>query len=524
MVMNFISRLPGPRQARELKRKKAIGLVTTVLAGSEENGDIVLDSIDKLARSEEPWYKKNERIKLYFLLFPGAIMAYATSGYDGSMMNSLQTVSYWDDFFNNPRGSSLGLLSASMSLGAIISSPIAPFVADRLGRRVNITVGSIIMIAGAIIQCESKTFAVFVVSRFILGFGLTFCATAAPSLVAELSHPKERTTITSICNTCWFLGSIIAAWITFGTMRIPSLSSIWFLPESPRWLVSHGYSDQALEILKKYHGGGEATELVKLEFAEIQEAIKFETESDRTSWSSMLATKGNRLRLFLVLCMGIFSQWSGNGLISYYLSRVLDSVGITDKNIQALINGIINIWNFAIALSSAFFVDKIGRRTLFIVSLVGMTIVFASWTAASAQFTLNGNKSAGSAVIALIFIYEFFYCIAFSPLPVAYSVEVLPYSIRAKGMGVYVFSTKAATFVNQFVNPVGLANIDWKYYIVYCVWLTIETAVGYTFFVETKGYTLEEITIIFDGESALNMLQDLPADKHTIVHKEDTEL
>ncbi|KAK9320746.1 hypothetical protein V1517DRAFT_196354 [Lipomyces orientalis] len=108
------------------------------------------------------------------------------------------------------------------------------------------------MIIGSVMQCESRNFTMFLISRFILGFGLTFCTTAAPSLVAELCRPKERTTITAICNKCWFIGSIVAAWITFGTRRIEStwswripsllqmvpslcqLAAIWLLPESPR--------------------------------------------------------------------------------------------------------------------------------------------------------------------------------------------------------------------------------------------------------------------------------------------------
>lgn len=71
---------------------------------------------------------------------------------------------------------------------------------------------------------------------------------------------------------------------------------------------------------------------------------------------------------------------------------------------------------------------------------------------ASALFAERGNNSAAIAVLVLIFVFEFFYCLAFSPLPVAYSVEILPYSVRAKGMATYVFSTKAAVFVNQYVN------------------------------------------------------------------------
>lgn len=78
-----------------------------------------------------------------------------------------------------------------------------------------------------------------------------------------------------------------------------------------------------------------------------------------------------------------------------------------------------------------------------------MLTIFTAWTIASAQFAMHEARAAGFAVIALIFVFQFFYCIAFSPLPVAYSVEVLPFSIRAKGMATYVFSTKCAVFLNQ---------------------------------------------------------------------------
>lgn len=184
------------------------------------------------------------------------------------------------------------------------------------------------------------------------------------------------------------------------------------------------------------------------------------------------------------------------------LSKILDNIGITDKSTQALINGIINIWNWLIALTAANLVDRVGRRPLFRISTIGMLCVFIGWTIASALFFETSSNATGIAVICLIFIYEIFYCIAFSPLPVAYSVEILPYSIRAKGMATYVLSTKCAVFVNQYVNPIGLAKIGWKYYIVYVVILAIESFIAYGWFLETKGKALEEIAMIFDGEEA----------------------
>lgn len=199
IINSLRQRLPAPRQDQLARQARKHG------DPSGENGTATYEpsGVTKLAREAPAWYRSSARRRLYFLLFPAAVCSYATSGYDGSMMNALQTVSYFDDYFDNPRGAVLGLMSAIMALGSICSTPIAPWVADRFGRRWGITVGSIIMIAGAIIQCESFNFGMFVASRFILGFGLSFATTSAPSLVTELSHPKDRATITAICNV-WY--------------------------------------------------------------------------------------------------------------------------------------------------------------------------------------------------------------------------------------------------------------------------------------------------------------------------------
>lgn len=128
----------------------------------------------------------------------------------------------------------------------------------------------------------------------------------------------------------------------------------------------------------------------------------------------------------------------------------MDSVGITSKDTQALVNGILQIFNFAVGLTAACLVDKLGRRLLFRVSTTSMLVVVTAWTIASAMFDKTGSDTTGIVVMVLIFVYGFCYAIAFGPLSVAYSVEVLPFSIRAKGMATYVFSTKAAVFVNQY--------------------------------------------------------------------------
>lgn len=186
-------------------------------------------------------------------------------------------------------------------------------------------------------------------------------------------------------------------------------------------------------------------------------------------------------------------------MISYYLTLVLDTVGVKDPDTQTLINGILQIFNFAAAASAAFLVDRLGRRTLFIWSGLGMLVSFIIWTACSATFDKTGSHAAGLVVIVFIFVYFFHYDIAYTPLLFGYVSEIFPYSLRAKGVTVDLFAIYGSLVVLAFVNPIALDNIGWHYYIVFCVLLAFIFVTTWFLFPETKGYSLEEIAEIFDG-------------------------
>lgn len=194
---------------------------------------------------------------------------------------------------------------------------------------------------------------------------------------------------------------------------------------------------------------------------------------------------------------------SGNGLVSYYLFKVLEDIGYTNTLTQNLINGCLQIFNLIVAVGMCFFVDKVGRRKLFLISTSGMLVTFIVWTICSARYAIDGNHGAANAVIAMIFLYYLAYNTAWSGLLVGYTVEILPYNIRAKGMTVMFLCVDLALFFNQYVNPIALDNIKWKYYIFYCCWLAVELAVVWFFYVETRNTPLEEIAKFFDGDAAI---------------------
>ncbi|KIW72334.1 hypothetical protein PV04_00534 [Phialophora macrospora] len=474
-----------------------------------------------IAQDTTPWYRKKNLRRLYLCLVPAALGVEMTSGYDGSVLNGLQAVQPWQDYFNSPNGALLGVMTAAFSIGAACAVPLVPYVNDRFGRKVCIIVGSVIITIGAILQTAAVDIAMFLVARIILGMGIVYAISGASQLIAELAYPKERSVIVGLFNESWYAGAILAAGITLGTYswdsnwswRLPSLlqllpsmlqlTFIWFIPESPRFLVSKDRHEEALEILIKYHAEGDrSSAFVAAEYHQIRETIRMEIEGTKTPWKELVTSGVNRRRVFIAACVGLFSQWSGNGLVSYYLSRVLATVGITEKRTQNEINLGLSCWNLVTGVTGALLAHILPRRRQYLTSYIGMTVMFACWTAASATYSNDHtNHSSAIAVVALIFIYYMFYNLMM-PLTYIFICEVFPFIHRSKGVAITQFFSRGGSSFNQFVNPIGLQDIEWKYYIVYVVWLAIETTTIFFVYPETKGPSLEEVAVVMEGDKA----------------------
>jgi sugar porter (SP) family MFS transporter len=377
----------------------------------------------------------------------------------------------------------------------------------------------LIMLLGIGLQAGSANFSMFVGGRFILGFGDIIINVTAPLLICEIAPAQDRAILVTIQGATYHSGAFIAAWVTYGTLKIPNnwswrapsllqgvftifmLCVVYWIPESPRYHIAKDRPEKAMQTLAKYHAdGNEHDEVVQLEFAEIQTALRLEKQAKKSSsFLDFLRTKGNRRRLYILISVGLFSQWSGNGLVSYYLNLILDSIGITDSNQQLLINGAITSFNLVTNFGFSFFVDKWGRRPIYLISTIGTLVTYVIWTILSERYAATSNKSYGSGVLAMIFFYSLAYNLK-SGLIASYTTEILPFNLRAKGFAVMEYALYGALFFNQYVNPIALDSIHWKYYIVYCVFLAFEVVVIYFLYVETRYVPLEEVTKLFDGE------------------------
>lgn len=327
-----------------------------------------------------PWWK-NRGIRKLNICIALVLLTSAINGYDSSVLNGIQIMPEWDRDFHKPSEETRGMMVAAQTFGALIGLPFAPWLSDGLGRRRTLCLGSAIMCGGVILQALASGTVHFVASRMLVGVGLCLATNSAPLLVTELAYPTQRAPITAMYNSSWYIGSIISAWVTYATLktltgstwawRIPSILQaapsflqailIWFIPESPRWLVAKGRDGEAIAILAKYHANNrERDPLVYFTYGQIREALSIERDvSKSSSYLQLFKTPGNRRRMRIVLAIGFFSQWSGNGLVSYYIKDVFKGVGVEDPGTVSLINGALQIWNFFVAISALFLVARL---------------------------------------------------------------------------------------------------------------------------------------------------------------------
>jgi MFS family permease len=347
-------------------------------------------------------------------------------------MGGLYALPSWFSFMNEPSGTYLGWINACYFLTNGLFFPVGAWVSEKYGRKKSIYIGYVVLFAGIAMQSAAQNEKSFTYARLLIGAGSAFISVAAPVIISEVAFPSHRSIVSALYMCGYYVGGTLSGWVTFGTRvidnswawRIPiilqvacpllALTGFIMSPESPRWLISVGKIDEARQILANFHAGGDHdSPVVTYQMTEIEAAITAEKEHfASTSYMDMTKTPGNRHRLLISTSLGIFSQWAGNGVVSYYLPLMLKTVGIKTVSEQTLISACLNVWNLLWAIAAAFYVDRLGRRFLFLTSATVMLISFIAITGLSGSFATNAVPAIGLSVIPFIFIFFAGYDIA----------------------------------------------------------------------------------------------------------------
>ena len=283
---------------------------------------------------------------------------------------------------------------------------------------------------GTVLGCvagEGNTsgYGLFIASRIICGSGIAFALMVSPILLQELPHPRQRTKMAGFFDCAFIMGNFMAAWVIFGTSKITTnwawrlpylihlpfalflLVAVAFVPESPRWLMTHGRMEEAKAFLLKYHANGATQDsMVDFELEEIQAQLQYEYANKGATWGVLFSTPGNRHRIACVILIACCQNLSGTAIIAYYYTGILKLVGITAAGQVTGINAGLTSFTFVIAVLALWLTQRIKRRQQLAISWTGTLCANVWLVVASALYARNHSTAAGIAAVVAVWFYS----------------------------------------------------------------------------------------------------------------------
>jgi len=456
-----------------------------------------------------------------------AIVAVATIGgllfgYDSGAVNGTQPG--LKAAFGLSEGG-LGFTVGSLLIGCFIGAFFAGTLADKMGRRNVMRIAALLFLIGALVQGHATDHLVFVIARLAGGMAVGAASVLSPAYIAEVAPANIRGRMTTVQQimiitglTAAFLvnyvlagaagdstGALwggIAAWRWMYLMQaVPAavfLGALFFIPESPRYLVGKGRHDEASKVLTDLFGPEEAA--IKLQ--EIRASF---SEDHKPRLSDVLAPPGTKSFLgmrpivWVGIMLAVFQQLVGINVIFYYGATLWQLAGFTEAD-----SLLINIVSGAVSIAACFVtiavIDRVGRKPLLLVGSAGMAAALFVMVFVFSEGSLDasGNLvlSAGlgtTAVIAANF-YVIFFNVSWGPVMWVMLAEMFPNQIRGSALAVAGFFQWFANYLIAQSFPLMAAGIGLAAsYSFYAVCAVISFILVAKFIVETKGKELEEM-------------------------------
>ncbi len=409
-----------------------------------------------------------------------------------------------------------GFVVASALIGCVIGGAIAGFISKSIGRKYGLLVAAVAFFISAVGAWNPEAFNFFgvlpvysfVVYRIIGGIGVGIASMISPMYIAEIAPANIRGRLVSYNQFAIIFGMLVIYFVNYFIARqgneewlvttgwrwmffsgaIPAalfFILLFFVPETPRYLVLKDKEDKALKVLNKIAGEKDAPNILK----EIKETLV----EHNAPWLSY-----GFLVIFIGIMLSVFQQFVGINVVLYYAGNIFRNMGAsTDSSLlQTIIVGSVNLLFTIVAILT---VDKFGRKPLMIIGSIGMAI---SMIALGFTFYLGGQElSKASGLTALIFMLTYTASFAMSWGPVCWVLlsEIFPNSIRG-AMSIAVAAQWIANWIVSLTFPmlndnvwlVSIFNHGFSYWI-YGLMGVLSAIFMWKMVPETKGKSLEEI-------------------------------
>ncbi|ELW9330632.1 sugar porter family MFS transporter [Citrobacter freundii] len=431
-------------------------------------------------------------------------------GYDWVVIGGAKP--FYEAYFSITDPAQSGWAMSSALVGCIFGALISGWCADKFGRKMPLILSAILFSASAWGTAVASNFDMFIVYRIVGGVGIGLASALSPLYIAEVSPAEKRGRFVAVNQLTIVIGVLAAQLINlmiaepvatgatqqaiveswngqtgwrwmFGTELVPAvifLVLMFFVPESPRWLVKAGKADRARAMLQRIGSAEYAGQTLK----EIEHTLQ--KDNHKVAWSTLLQPQIKPI-VIIGMVLAVFQQWCGINVIFNYAQEIFASAGFdingTLKSIVA--TGIINL---VFTLAALPLVDKIGRRKLMLFGASGLTVIYVLIAGA------YGLGIMGWPVLVLVLAAIAIYALTLAPVTWVLLSEIFPNRVRGLAMSLGTLALWIACFLLTYTFPLLNASLgasgSFLLYGVIC-------AMGFIYVLrnvpETKGVTLEAL-------------------------------
>ncbi len=365
-------------------------------------------------------------------------------------------------------------------VGSIAGVAVAGVLSDRLGRKVTMLVAAVLFTVSAAGCALCSGFAQLVVYRIVGGVGIGVVSIVSPMYISEVAVARWRGTLVSLYQlaiTVGFLaaylvnfrildsaaGAVYASplmqrmWVTemwrgmLGAETLPALLFfivIFFIPESPRWLLMRGRDGRAVAVLRRIYRSEEAADR---QIGTVRASVSAATAGGvRSQWREIMASGGMRRALLVGVCIAVLGQFMGVNAVLYYGPSIFENAGLSggDSLFSQVLVGVVNMLTTVLALA---IIDRVGRKQLVYWGVSGMIVSLLC----IGTYFLAGAALGLPAVFLLVFFLAYVFCCAVSICAVVWVLlsEMYPTRVRGLAMSVAGFALWVGTYLIGQLTP-----------------------------------------------------------------------
>ncbi|KAL4766514.1 putative MFS quinate transporter [Aspergillus foveolatus] len=463
-------------------------------------------------------------------------------GYDeGGYSASVRLYSFKADFnllhsnwTNNETGlaNRLANITSFNVLGAALGALVSLDLNDRLGRLRSWQLACAVWMSGTFIQVfASGMYGLLLFARIWGGFGAGALTVATPLYLSEIAPARTRGLIVSIYMVVLLTVLALGFFINYGAnihmsptrMQYRLVQSIplipvgvafgasTMIPETPRYLVSKSRLEEGRNVLARLRGLDVLSPEIEEEFGLIttQAHFRADTLSSISNWTAFKETQSNsnyRQRFWLLMAMQTISQWTGGNGITYYISTIFESAGVTENATSLVSSGAYGVVKLVFTMAFTWgLIDYLGRRYC---ALLGLTLQLAAHVYLACYMgvlrpigdTELVNKPASNTAIAAVFIYAIGWSIGLCTIPYLYGTEIFPTRIRNVSYAVSMSLHWFFQFAVVRVTPNMFVSLhDWGAYMFWAIICFVGLVVLGIWMPETKRVDIERMGELFDG-------------------------